>query len=337
MKNVLFLGLGSIGQRHFRNLKKIDKNLKFFCIREKRFAPELNNKNQVIKKKFSSKKKIKEIFWSEIQENKIDTAFITNPTSLHVINAIKLAGLKINLFIEKPLSHNLSKVDKLNKIIKKNKLNCEIGFQTRYDDLLEKLKQIIISKKYGNVIKCNIEHCHYLPDHHKYENYKKSYASNKKLGGGVILCFSHEIDYAEYLFDKPKKIIPIKISKKNILNIDVESSAQFSIIYKKKLSVTFNLDFLRKKASRKCSVQFEKAFIKWDLIKNEMTIEEKIIKKIKSKTQKRNDLFLKAVKETKKCFIKSKNSRNLIENGISNLKTILMIKNAFKQNRIKNL
>ena len=60
------------------------------------------------------------------------------------------------MFIEKPLSHNLSKVDKLNKIIKKNKLNCEIGFQTRYDDLLEKLKQIIISKKYGNVIKCNI-------------------------------------------------------------------------------------------------------------------------------------------------------------------------------------
>ena len=25
MKNVLFLGLGSIGQRHYRNLKKIDK------------------------------------------------------------------------------------------------------------------------------------------------------------------------------------------------------------------------------------------------------------------------------------------------------------------------
>ena len=22
----------------------------------------------------------------------------------------------------------------------------------------------------------------------------------KKLGGGVILCFSHEIDYAQYLF-----------------------------------------------------------------------------------------------------------------------------------------
>ena len=39
MKNILFLGLGSIGQRHFRNLKKIDPKLNFFCIREKNSVP----------------------------------------------------------------------------------------------------------------------------------------------------------------------------------------------------------------------------------------------------------------------------------------------------------
>lgn len=249
----------------------------------------------------------------------------------------KLADLKINLFIEKPLSHNLLNVNKLNKTIKKNKLNCEIGFQTRYDDLLKKLKQIVLLKKYGKIIKCNIEHCHYLPNHHKYENYKKSYASNKKLGGGVLLCFSHEIDYAEYLFGKPQNIIPIKISTKNMLNIDVESSAQFVIEYKKNISVLFNLDFLKKKASRKCSIQFEKAFVEWDLIKNQLIIEGKKIVKIKSKTIKRNDLFLKATKEIKKCFSKGQNSLNTIDKGISNLKTILAVKEAFKNNRITNL
>ena len=29
MENVVFLGLGSIGQRHLRNLKKIDRKLNF--------------------------------------------------------------------------------------------------------------------------------------------------------------------------------------------------------------------------------------------------------------------------------------------------------------------
>ena len=35
MKNILFLGLGSIGQRHFRNLKKIDPKLNFFVSERK--------------------------------------------------------------------------------------------------------------------------------------------------------------------------------------------------------------------------------------------------------------------------------------------------------------
>ena len=51
MKNVLFLGLGSIGQRHFRNLKSIDNKINFFCIRTKNNSPELNNNLKVIKKK----------------------------------------------------------------------------------------------------------------------------------------------------------------------------------------------------------------------------------------------------------------------------------------------
>ena len=65
----------------------------------------------------------------------------------------------------------------------------------------------------------------------------------------MILCFSHEIDYAQYLFGNPKKIIPVKISSEKSLNIDVETSAKFSLIYKNNLKVDFNLDFLKKKTN----------------------------------------------------------------------------------------
>lgn len=329
MKNILFLGLGSIGQRHFRNLRKIDPKLNFFCIREKKNVPHLNNKNQVVKKKFIPiHNGIKEISWSTIKNYKIDTAFITNPTSLHINTSIKLAQLNLNLFIEKPLSNNLKNITKLRKLIKKKKINCEIGFQSRYDDLLIKIKKIINSKKYGKVVKCNIDHCHYLPNHHKYEDYKISYASNKKLGGGVLLCFSHEIDYAQYLFGTPKKIVPIKISSGNYLNIDVEISAQFSIFYKNNIPVTFNLDFIKKKSSRSCKIQFEKAFIEWDLNKNIMIIENKKIRTFKGLTKNRNDLFIRAMKKIKNCFSKNENAENSFEKGLLNIKTILSIKKS---------
>ena len=71
----------------------------------------------------------------------------------------------------------------INLKIESKKLICQIGFQTRYDELLQK---IIKEKKYGEIINANINHCHYLPNHHKYENYKISYASNKNLGGASL-------------------------------------------------------------------------------------------------------------------------------------------------------
>ena len=47
--NILIIGLGSIGQKHLRNLKKIMPLAKFFAIRKKFSTPLLNNKNQPIK------------------------------------------------------------------------------------------------------------------------------------------------------------------------------------------------------------------------------------------------------------------------------------------------
>ncbi len=279
--------MGSIGQRHHRNLKKIDKKMNFFCIRSKENSPMLNDDLKVLKKKLNTKQiGIKQIKWDEIKKYNIDTAFITNPTSLHVNTALKLIKNNLNLFIEKPLSNNLKNIYVLKKQLNKKKLKCEIGFQNRYHDLLIKLKKIINKNKYGKVVKCNIEFCHYLPNHHKYEDFKTSYASQKRLGGGVILCFSHELDYAQYLFGKPYKIIPINISSNKEFKIDVETNAIFSILYKKNLPVTFNLDFLKKKTSRHCRIQFEKAYVDLDLIKNKMFIQTNKTKTISSKLNK---------------------------------------------------
>ena len=77
----------------------------------------------------------------------------------------------------------------------------KIGYNIEFSNLNE-LKKIINSKKFGKIISVNINHNSYLPYHHKYENYKKGYAAKKKLGGGVLLCFAHEIDYAFFLFGK---------------------------------------------------------------------------------------------------------------------------------------
>ena len=50
--NILIIGLGSIGQRHLRNINKIyNKKVNFFALRKKFKTPTLSNKNKPIKKK----------------------------------------------------------------------------------------------------------------------------------------------------------------------------------------------------------------------------------------------------------------------------------------------
>ena len=333
MKNILIVGLGSIGQRHYRNLKKIGKNINFFSIRKKRNSPELNKFNQIVKKRFiSNKKKIKEISFKELENQKIDLALVTNPTSLHVKTATELAKKKINVFLEKPISNNIKGVYNLLRVIKKNKLICAVGFQTRYDDLLQKIKKIINTKKFGNIEKSYIEHKHFLPYHHKYEDYKIGYAAKKSLGGGVLLCFSHEFDYANFLFGSPKYIYS-SLKKSNKLKIDVESSALVIAKYQKKFETIFDLDFLKKRQVRSCKIQFEKAFIEWDLIKNNLKIYHNgKIKFIRSKFKTRDSLFNEQFKQVLKSLNLKKNPKSNIYNGIENLKNILEIKKISKFN-----
>lgn len=338
MKNILFIGLGSIGQRHFRNLKKIKENYKFFAIRSKKNSPELDVNNKVINKKFiSSKKNINEISEKVSKKKKFYCVFICNPSSLHVKTSLKFIKNSKNLFIEKPLSNNIRNVKNLYKKIKNNKILSAVGYQLRYHPNLEKIKKLIKSKKLGKIIKATIKNGHYLPYHHRYEDYSKGYAANKKLGGGVILCFIHEIDYANYLFDKPLKV-SCNGGKKSKLKIDVEDHANMIIDYKLEdhyFKVNINVDFIEKSEKRFCKIYFEKGMIKWDLRKDILSIQSKEKKnnKIYSPFKERNDLFFQEIKNVMKSFKNEKKPKSNLENGILSLQVALAAKKSMEKKR----
>ena len=97
--NILILGLGSIGQRHLRNLHSINKNFNFFVLRKKFITPSLNNKNLVVKQDIKKKYKLK--YLKNLGQIKslslrIDAAFICTPSKcLYVLqrSCAKSVGL----------------------------------------------------------------------------------------------------------------------------------------------------------------------------------------------------------------------------------------------------
>ena len=122
--NILIIGLGSIGQRHLRNIKVVlkHKHSQIYALRKKFRTPLLSSRNLPtpgsLEKKFNIKliDNIEEIAKKKID---IDAAFVCSPTSHHIAEAIWLIKNNINCFIEKPLSNNIKKILTLKKILKK--------------------------------------------------------------------------------------------------------------------------------------------------------------------------------------------------------------------------
>ena len=131
---ILICGVGSIGERHINNLI----SLGYTDIILYRTS---NSELRTLSGDF-------EVYDSldEALSQKPAIAFITNPTSLHLSTAIKCASAGCDLFVEKPLSHNIKNVDTLNQIVIKKDLVCMTGFMYRYHPLIKKMKEIISSK-----------------------------------------------------------------------------------------------------------------------------------------------------------------------------------------------
>jgi CMP-N,N'-diacetyllegionaminic acid synthase len=196
-KKVLIIGFGSIGKRHAAILK-------FFKIVSDVYI--LSRRNNKIFKNINKLSQIKKI--------DPDYIVICSRTSDHFkhLKYIERNLSKKIVLIEKPL---FNKFHKLN--ILKNKVF--VGYNLRQHPVLRFIKKFIINKKIFSVnITCNS----YLPNWRNNINYKDSYSSHKKLGGGVLLDLSHEIDYLEWIFKKIKKLDLVKIKKLSNLKINVE-------------------------------------------------------------------------------------------------------------------
>ena len=273
---ILICGAGSIGTRHAKNLIALKHNVAFHTKR----------KNSPIKNVLCFKK-----LTDAFVKFKPEITYIANVTSLHIKTALYAAKKNSAIFIEKPLTNKKTNVKKLVNIIKKKKIINMVGYMMRFHPAITIIKKMIIKKEFGKIFHFYSEWGEYLPNWHKNENYKKSYAAKKNLGGGAALTLSHDLDLAFYLFGGIKNAT---INKTNVgLKINAETSANLFIEFKKKISGLIHVDYLQKKKSRYLKIIGTNKIVEFLYDKNYINIynyKKTFYKKFKS--FKRNDMFL---------------------------------------------
>lgn len=214
----------------------------------------------------------KDVFnFDVLTEYKIDGALITNPTSLHVETAIEIANHGIPMFIEKPLGNKLDKVDKLLELVKAKNIHVMMGYNMVYHPCIVAIKELINGNKIGKVISARAQFGTYMPDWHKDEDYKKGYAANSSMGGGVVMTSIHEQNYLTNFFGEVTEIKAMEIGG-DVIGIDAEEGVEILIKHKSNVVSNIHLNFFQKPYHRNCEIIGTDGTIFWDFMKPEIRI-----------------------------------------------------------------
>lgn len=261
IKVIAVVGLGNIALRHRRNLKA------------------LFPKAQIISVPSRARQIKEEIEWADHVLFDIDAllkaqpnfVIIASPSSFHLQHASQLIKANIPLLIEKPVTSSSIDALELQSLAKKYKTPVSVAYCLRYLPSAMAMKELLVESKVGSIFNVFISVGQFLPDWRPDVDYLQSVSASKKLGGGVLLELSHELDYAGWLFGQ-LNIEQVILRGSKTLNIDVEAFADINL--SNKLGAIFNihLDFLQKKCQRSCSVIGSQGRLDWDLLSNTVTL-----------------------------------------------------------------
>jgi predicted dehydrogenase len=273
----LFCGLGSIGQRHLRNLRAlVSEQLEVIAYRQTRHMPVLTEAMG------AEPERDLEITYGirsfdnldDALSEHPDVAFVTNPNTLHVPIAAAAAHAGCHLFIEKPLSHSLEGVPELIETVESKKLVAFVAYQFRFHPGLELVKSLIDESRLGKLVAAHVVNGEYLPGWHPYEDYRETHPARRELGGGCLNIQTHELDYAQWLFGMPRRLHACG-GHLSSLDVDVEDSV--SVLMDcgdigSPLPVHVHLDYLQRPPQRRCEVIGDKGKAVFDYYANRVDV-----------------------------------------------------------------
>jgi predicted dehydrogenase len=252
---LLIVGAGSIGRRHINNLNNLGyEDIDVVDISDANL--DYAKKNFKVKETFND-------FKTASSSKTYDCAFILTPPIYHIPMALELARKGVDLFIEKPLSHNLEHVDELINAKEENNLVVMVGYNQRFNFGMRKLKSYIEDGILGKIYYIRAEVGQYLPDWRPWQDYRKSYTAIKELGGGMILDGSHEIDYVMWLANNKVKEVKTIHDKVSDLEINVEDIAEVIFRFENGIIASIHLNMIERGYNRYCKVVGEKGSVKW--------------------------------------------------------------------------
>lgn len=283
MLHCLFAGLGTVGQRHLRNLRAVlGRGLKVSAFRVRGDQTVYDEKDNVTPVPPDTSapglceshgiRRFDDL--DEALAAKPDVCFVTNPTALHVPVALAAAEAGCDLFIEGPVSHSKEGVQELMAEVRERRVIAFVGCALRYHPAFRRVRAWLGQGHLGRVITVDVEVGEHLPTECGAGDYRQGFAARRDLGGGAVLTHARELDYLFGLLGAPRRVFATGGTL--ALDVDVEDVScallEFQHPDGRVMPVQVRQDFVQRPARRRCRILTERGTIEWDLSGGVLTL-----------------------------------------------------------------
>ena len=301
---ILLVGLGSIGQRHARNLRTLlGDEVELLANRVRRSSPLIGPDLKTdLESDVEATYGIRA--FGELDEalaERPEIVFVTNPAHLHVSTARAAAEAGAHLFVEKPLSHTWEGVPELIEVVEDRGVTCLVGYQLRFHPGFRLLRGLVEKGSLGRLLGARFAFGEYLPGWHPWEDYREGNAALAEQGGGVILSQIHDLDIAYGLFGMPRRVFTVGGTLSS-LELEVEDTASTLLDFVG-LPVHLHQDLVERPPRRTYELIGEEARVVWDYYANavELIRADGSSELTRFDGLERNDLFLDELRHLLAC------------------------------------
>lgn len=261
MERIAVIGLGNISIRHRRNLKQLYPSAIVYAMSASGQATAANVSDC-------------DVLVSSVEElilHRVEFAIIASPATLHAAHAIPLINAGIPVLIEKPLAASHADCEAIRVASQKQKTPVSVGYCLRYLPSAIIMKELLSEQKIGRLYNAQVETGQYLPDWRPSKDFRHCVSARAELGGGVLLELSHEFDYIQWLLG-PLSVEYAVLRSSAELGLSVEDMADVFVNSTSGVITSIHLDFLQRKAHRKCRFIGSEGSLEWDLIQNSVLL-----------------------------------------------------------------
>lgn len=247
-KRILIIGLGSIGKRHF---SLFQQRVDIECV-------------HYVSKHTKSEHNIGACIF-ELNPSVLssyDFFIICSETIQHEeqLKHIDRNVIGKVILVEKPLFSKASNYTPINTVF--------VTYNLRFHPVIQKLKDLLQGEKLLSFSACSGQ---YLPSWRPSQDYKLSYSTDLKRGGGVLRDLSHEIDYTLYLCGEIK-LISAMASSHSHLKLKSDDICTILAKTEHNAHIQIHMDYLSYRPKREIEIQTDNMTISASLVLNEVNV-----------------------------------------------------------------